>query len=85
MDTWTEIIYDDRGYRLLPAKHPPGRRQAGTYCLQDREGETLLHIQEGAFLQAELCRTLPLPLFVMALMQTLTQAPQRNTRKDEPK
>jgi hypothetical protein len=95
LNRWTEIIYDGRGYRLVPAKRERGHRQldqavaprptADVYTLQDREGDTLLHIQEDSRFQVELARTLPLPLVVTALMQTIDQEPYRHTRKEEQK
>ena len=90
LNRWTELVYDGRGYRLLPAKREPGQclpgqTRAGGYLLQDREGETLLHISESDPLQIKLYRTQPLPLLVAVLMQIITQEPNGNTRKEEPK
>ena len=100
LNRWIEIIYDDRGYRLLPARRPfdphqPGQRcpeqrpplqaDGRGYILQDRDQEDLIQIAEGTPLQAKLCRTLPLPLLVAVLMQTINQEPKGNTRKEERK
>jgi len=90
LNRWIELVYDGRGYRLLPAKREPGQclpgqTRAGGYLLQDREGETLLHISESDPLQIKLYRTQPLPLLVAVLMQIITQEPNGNTRKEEPK
>ena len=98
LNRWIEIVYDGRGYRLLPARRPfdphsPGQCRSeqrrppgaggGGYVLQDRDQEDLIHIAEGAPLQATLCRTLPLPLLVAVLMQTINQDPKGHTRKEE--
>jgi hypothetical protein len=93
LNRWTEIVYDGRGYRLVPAKREQGPRpldQAGPpethkdiYTLQDREGETLLRVSDGALFCAELARALPLPLIITALMQAIDQEPHRVTRKEE--
>jgi hypothetical protein len=95
LNRWTEIIYDSRGYRLVPAKRELGQRQldqtvsprpkTDVYTLQDREGETLLRIREDSCLQARLTRTLPLPLVIAALMQAIDQEPYRDTRKEDQK
>jgi signal transduction histidine kinase len=88
LNRWTEIIYDGRGYRLLPTKRHldlPDADQTGGYRLQDREGETLLHIHEDSSLKVTLYRALPLPLLVAVLIQTISQEPSTGTRKEEAK
>jgi signal transduction histidine kinase len=88
LNRWTEIVYDGRGYRLLPIrrqlKEHPGDQIAG-YVLQDRDEETLACVVGRGGLQVELRRTLPLPLLLAALMQTIGQGPDTNRRKEEPK
>jgi signal transduction histidine kinase len=93
LNRWTEFVYDGRGYRLLPTKGQAGQRQLGQraqdhtastrYILQDRDRETLLTVEQGAYLRAELCRSLPLPLLIAVLMQTIDQEPLSITRKEE--
>jgi hypothetical protein len=93
LNRWTEFIYDDRGYRLLPTKDQPGQGRAGgrahdarrpaRYMLLDRDQETLLTIEQGELFQARLCRALPLPLLIAALVQTIDQEPLQITRKRE--
>jgi hypothetical protein len=98
LNRWTEFVYDGRGYRLLPAKdrpaqhgpghHVPGQRMPSLrvltrYILQDRAQETLLTVEQGPFIRAELSRALPLPLLVSALMQTIDQEPVKITRKEK--
>jgi signal transduction histidine kinase len=68
LNTWTEIIYDDRGYRLARDKdHPDG------YVLTDQENETLLTIERGVVSQIQLCRALPLPLLAVVAAQTIAE------------
>jgi hypothetical protein len=87
LNRWTEIVYDGRGYRLLPAKRTLEQsrleRPGWSYALQDRDQETLLYITEGVSLQAEVCRTLPLPLLVAVLMQTIDQEPPRTQERNK--
>jgi signal transduction histidine kinase len=68
LNAWTEIIYDDRGYRLSQVK---GR--AGSYVLVDQEDKELLQIEGGAVPELRLCRALPLPLLVIAVLQIMGQ------------
>jgi signal transduction histidine kinase len=68
MNTWTEIIYDGRGYRLSYVKD-----RASTYVLTDESGDELLTIQDGTILQIELDRALPLPLLAMTAMRVVDE------------
>jgi signal transduction histidine kinase len=61
LNTWTEIVYDERGYRLSQA------RTGGSFLLTDQSGEELLSIEGGAILRVKLCRALPLPLLAMVI------------------
>jgi len=69
LNTWTEIVYDGRGYRLSHVKD-----QAGNYVLVDEAGNEALFVV-GALLprpyslQIEMHRALPLPLLVMVAMR----------------
>jgi signal transduction histidine kinase len=62
LNTWSEIIYDGRGYRLSYVKGQPGRS-----VLVDEAGGELLLVQGGDSPQIELQRALPLPLLVMVV------------------
>jgi signal transduction histidine kinase len=64
LNTWSEIVYDGRGYRLSAIKDHPDH-----YVLADEAGEELLTIKGGAVPQIELERALPLPLLVMVAMR----------------
>jgi signal transduction histidine kinase len=68
MDTWTEIIYDGRGYRWA---HTPA--DAAAYVLADEAGEALIHAEEGAGPKLALRRALPLPLIVMVTARILDE------------
>jgi len=64
LNTWTEIVYDGRGYRLSHVKDRPG-----SLVLVDEAGNEALFIAGGASPQIELRRALPLPLLAMAAMR----------------
>jgi signal transduction histidine kinase len=71
LNTWSEIVYDGRGYRLAYAKG-----QAGRYVLADAEGDELLTAEGEARLQRlqiELHRALPLQLLVMVAMRIVDE------------
>jgi signal transduction histidine kinase len=70
LDTWNEIIYDGRGYRLSRVKD--GAR-SGARVLVDEVGEEYLFVDGGRAPQVELCRALPLPLLVMVAMRVLDE------------
>jgi signal transduction histidine kinase len=69
LNTWSEIVYDGRGYRLSTVKGHPG-----SYVLADEAGEELLAVEGGAVPQIELERALPLPLLVMVAMRIVDEA-----------
>jgi hypothetical protein len=72
LNTWSEIVYDGRGYRLSYVKGQP-------HCcvLADEVGDELLFVENGGSPQIELRRPLPLPLLVMVTMRIVeeSQAP----------
>jgi hypothetical protein len=82
LNRWTEIIYDDRGYRLAVDRDRSGASQPGRYVLADQRGEPLLRIEEGAPTIVRLCRTLALPLLIIVLMQTISQQPVEIAQKE---
>jgi anti-sigma regulatory factor (Ser/Thr protein kinase) len=69
LNTWSEIVYDGRGYRLSTVKGHPG-----SYVLADEAGEELLTIEGGDTIQIELERALPLPVLVMVAMRIVDEA-----------
>jgi NarL family two-component system sensor histidine kinase LiaS len=69
LNTWNEIIYDGRGYRLSYVKDRPDAR-----ILEDESGDEYLSIESGRVTQVELYRALPLPLLVMVTMRILDEA-----------
>jgi len=68
LNTWSELVYDGRGYRLSSVRGQPGR-----YVLVDETGDQVLLIQGGTSPQIELRRALPLPLLVMAAMRVVDE------------
>jgi len=64
LNTWTEIVYDGRGYRLSRVKGQPGN-----CVLVDEVGDEYLSVEDGGALRVELRRALPLPLLVMVAMR----------------
>jgi signal transduction histidine kinase len=63
LNTWTEIVYDGRGYRLSSSKEWPEE-----WVLVDELGDELLLARGTASPQVELRRALPLPLLVLVAM-----------------
>jgi len=68
MDTWSEIVYDGRGYRLSYVKGRPRN-----CVLADEAGEELLCATAGVPCQIELRRALPLPLLAMAALRIVDE------------
>jgi signal transduction histidine kinase len=68
MNTWSEIVYDGRGYRLTYVKGHPC-----DCVLEDQVGEELLGVTRGACHQIELRRALPLPLLVMVSLRVVNE------------
>jgi hypothetical protein len=75
LHTWTEIVYDGRGYRLFQAKGHPGR-----YIFADEAGDELLAVEPLEPTRIRLHRAIPLPLLVMATMRTLDETNVGNER-----
>jgi len=63
LHTWSEIVYDGRGYRLSQAQGRPRR-----YVLTDETGDELLSMESNGSRQLKLRRALPLPLLVIVAM-----------------
>jgi hypothetical protein len=75
LDTWSEIIYDGRGYRLSYVKDQPG------HCvLVDEVGDELLTAVGGQSPRIELRRALPLPLLVMVTMRIVDEISSTTTQ-----
>jgi len=68
VNTWSEIIYDGRGYRLSYDKDLPDNR-----VLVDQAGDAVLSIEGGACPRLVLRRALPVPLLVMATMRFIDE------------
>jgi NarL family two-component system sensor histidine kinase LiaS len=64
LHTWSELVYDGRGYRLSYVKGQPSG-----YVLTDEVNDTLLTAAGSDPDQFELHRALPLPLVVMVTMR----------------
>lgn len=68
LNTWSEIVYDGRGYRLSYAKDTSGK-----YILADETGDALLFSQDGDLPQITLHRALPLPLLTMVALRIVDE------------
>jgi hypothetical protein len=68
LNTWSEIVYDGRGYRLSYVKGQPG-----CCVLVDEFGDELITAVSGDSPQIELHRPLPLPLLVMVTMRIVDE------------
>ena len=74
MDTWTEVVYDDRSYTLHYKDDVPGG-----FVLRDGAGEPVLDVQSS---QVTLIRTLPLPLVAMALARIVDESASRQIAQE---
>jgi hypothetical protein len=68
LNTWSEIVYDGRGYRLSRAKDTPS-----VYVLVNEVGDEQLVIEGKGRFCVDLRRALPLPLLVMVTMRVLDE------------
>jgi signal transduction histidine kinase len=68
LNTWSEFIYDGRGYSLSCSLD-----SAGSCVLADRAGEEVLSIEGGAEPRIELRRALPLPLLAMVAVRIVDE------------
>ncbi len=68
VNTWSEIIYDRRGYRLSHTNNLPYRR-----VLADKAGDELLVAEGDTCLQITLRRALPLPLLAMVTLRIMDE------------
>jgi hypothetical protein len=70
LGAWTEIIYDQQGYRLAQDKTSIAR-----YRLTDQSGEDLALIEGGPAFCVQISRAIPLPLLLMVILQVGTETP----------
>jgi signal transduction histidine kinase len=70
LNTWSEIIYDGRGYCLCYAKD---KDRPNDRVLVDEAGDECLFVKDGDPLQITLRRALPLPLLVMVAARVLAE------------
>jgi signal transduction histidine kinase len=68
LNTWTEVVYDGRGYRMSYVKGRPG-----SYVLADEGGDDLLTVEGGDTLQIDLHRALPLILLLMVIARIVDE------------
>jgi len=68
LNTWSEIVYCGRGYRLSRVKGQPG-----SCVLVDEANDEVFLAEGGALPRIELRRALPLPLLVTAVMRIVDE------------
>jgi hypothetical protein len=68
LNTWSEFIYDGRGYSLACSLDAPG-----DCVLADRAGEQVLLVKAGDQLRIELRRALALPLLAMVAVRIVDE------------
>jgi hypothetical protein len=68
LNTWTEIVYDGRGYRLSRDRNSPS-----DLVLADEVGDEWLSIKGGDVFRITVHQTLPLPLLVIVAMRVLDE------------
>jgi signal transduction histidine kinase len=71
LNTWSEIIYDGRGYCLCYAKD---KDRPDDRVLLDGAGDECLFVKDGDPLQITLRRALPLPLLAMVVIRVLDES-----------
>ncbi len=69
MNTWSEIVYDNRGYRLAYNKSEAGC----SYILTNETGEELLCFNGKGAYQITVYRALPLPLLIMVTARIIDE------------
>ncbi|MGC9394549.1 MAG: sensor histidine kinase [Anaerolineae bacterium] len=69
MNTWSEIIFDGRGYRLAYTKGDTGC----AFTLTDEAGQELLCFKNDGVYQITVYRALPLPLLLMTTARILDE------------
>ena len=72
LDTWSEIIYNGRGYRFSYVKEGD-RDGLGDHVLEDEAGNELLLVESGDLRQIELRCALPLSLLVIVTMRSVSE------------
>jgi signal transduction histidine kinase len=78
MHTWSEIVYDGRGYCLVYTRGDGKdgahvKSGACTYALADEFGQNLLCFEDDDSYQISLARAIPLPLLVMVVARILDE------------
>jgi hypothetical protein len=68
LNTWTEIVYDGRGYRLSYDRNRPS-----DLVLADEAGDEWLSIKGGDVSRITIHQALPLPLLVIVAMRVLDE------------
>jgi signal transduction histidine kinase len=69
MNTWSEMIYDNRGYRLAYTKSEAGC----SFILFDEGGQELACFKGNGAYQVTLYRALPLPLLIMVTARVIDE------------
>lgn len=69
MNTWSEIVYDNRGYRLAYTKNEAGC----AFVLSDEGGQELACFKGNGAYQITLYRALPLPLLIMVTARVIDE------------
>lgn len=77
MDTWTELVYDDRSYRLQYKDDG-----SGGYVLRDGADRPVLEAQDG---RIALLTALPLPLIAMVLARIIDESTVRQAVQERRK
>lgn len=68
MNTWSEVVYDGRGYRISQ-----GRENPQAYVVKDQAGDRLLSIENGTPLKIMLERPLPVHLLILVVLRIIEE------------
>jgi hypothetical protein len=69
MNTWSEVVYDGRGYRISQSQ---GNPQA--YVVKDQVGDLLLSIENGNPMKINLERPIPVHLIILVALRIIEES-----------
>ena len=70
MQSWSEIVYDGRGYRISPDRDRPQ-----VFIVKDQAGDLMLSLQAGNTLEIQLARPLPVHLIILVTLRVTEETP----------
>jgi hypothetical protein len=68
MHTWSEIVYDGRGYRISLE-----REDAQHYLVKDQSGEIMLTLLHNSSFEINLTRPLPVQFIILVVLRIMEE------------